>query len=338
MTDRWNGRPGESVNRLARLVAKSVDRCELDLSGVNVLTEAATGAYVVTPVIAALAGANVTAITRDSSHGTIKDVEAATYELAEALAVGDQITIVNEVCEDHFAIADLITNSGHVRPIVGEFAQAVRPDAVLSLMFETWEIDAGRIDIDLETLKTRGVRIAGTNERHPHVDVFSYLGPMAVAELADAGIPAYNNRIGVLCDNPFEDYLSVGLASAGASVTVAARLQDIAETELDAVIVSLTPADAHRLTADDLSQVAARWPGAPVVQFWGDIDRNAATVAGVECWPQAPPGHGHMGVLPSRLGPDAIVRLQTGGLKVGQVLLMPDGQRTSSDLEYVDEY
>lgn len=338
MADRADRRPGESVSRLARLVAESVSRCDLDLAGVNVLTEAATGAYVVTPVIAALAGATVTAITRDSRYGTIKDVAAETYELAGFLAVDDRITIAHEPCEAHFAAADLITNSGHVRPIVGKLAQSVRPDAVLSLMFETWEIDAGRVDIELGSLKARGVRFAGTNERHPNVDVFSYLGPMAVVELADAGIPAYNSRIGVLCDNPFESYLSKGLVAAGASVVIADRLTDIAETDLDAVIVSLTPRHEPRLTAADVAEAAARWPGAPLVQFWGDVDRDAAALAGVECWPRTPPRHGHMGVLPSRLGPDATVRLQAGGLKVGQVLLMPDASRTSSDLEYVDEY
>ena len=42
-------------------------------------------------------------------------------------------------------------------------------------------------------------------------------------------------------------------------------------------------------------------------------------------------------MLPSAVGPDPIVRLQTGGLKVAQVLLKPAGERTPADLEFVDE-
>ena len=61
----------------------------------------------------------------------------------------------------------------------------MRPGTVVPLMFEAWEIDLGRHDVDLAALSAHGVRFAGTNERHPAVDVFSYLGPMAVKLLAD---------------------------------------------------------------------------------------------------------------------------------------------------------
>ena len=52
-----DSRPGLNPLRLVRLMRQAVARCELDLSGAVVLTEAASGAYVVTPVLAALAGA-----------------------------------------------------------------------------------------------------------------------------------------------------------------------------------------------------------------------------------------------------------------------------------------
>ena len=42
--------------------------------------------------------------------------------------------------------------------------------------------------------------------------------------------------------------------------------------------------------------------------------------AGVSFWPRESAGAGHMGVLPSSVGPEPIVRLQSGGLKVGEVL------------------
>jgi hypothetical protein len=42
-----------------------------------------------------------------------------------------------------------------------------------------------------------------------------------------------------------------------------------------------------------------------------------------------------MGILPSAIGPEPIVRLQTGGLKVAQVLLTPEHRRTPDDLAFV---
>jgi hypothetical protein len=61
--------------RVARIIRDTIDFLELDLSGWTVLTEAASGPYVVTPVIAALAGAKrVLALTRDSHHGSVETV------------------------------------------------------------------------------------------------------------------------------------------------------------------------------------------------------------------------------------------------------------------------
>jgi hypothetical protein len=328
-------RPGLSTGRLSRLVGEAVERCALDLSGTTVLTEAASGAYVVTPVIAAVSGARVVAVTADSRYGTAAQVEAATMALARRLGVTDRIVITTQRAAEHFAAADVITNSGHVRPIVGEFAAAIRPEAVLSLMFESWEAQAGRLDIDVAALGARGVQIAGTNERHPHVDVFSYLGPMAVAELADAGVSAYRGRIAVLCDNAFSDYIVDGLKAAGAEVEVAASLDALSCDSPDALLVALQPTGASVLSAADLSRIGTRWPHCVVVQFWGDIDRARCPVP---TWPVVAPPAGHMGVLPSRLGPEPIVRLQAGGLKVAQVLRTPPAARTARDLEYVDAF
>jgi hypothetical protein len=326
-------RPGLSADRLERMVGEAVERCALDLSGRTVLTEAASGAYVVTPLIAALAGAQVTAVTGDSRYGSVTEVERATMDLARSLGVAGRITITTQREPALFAAADVITNSGHVRPIVGDIAAAIRPDAVLPLMFEAWELQPGRLDIDLDALGARGVQIAGTNERHPHVDVFSYLGPMAVTHLADAGVSAYGSRIAVLCDNPFGEYIVDGLKAVGADVDAAPTLDDLADAGPNALLVAMTPTRSSSLSATDLSKIAATWPGCVIVQFWGDIDR---AICPLPHWPVHPPPRGHMGVLPSRVGPEPVVRLQAGGLKVAQVLLKPVAARTVQDLEYLD--
>ena len=329
-------RPGESVARLAALSLAAVERCGLDLHGKRVLTEAATGPYAVTPVLAALAGAEVVAVTRATPYGSIAQVIHETHGLAQLLGVWDRITVKTHRDPADFAQADLITNSGHLRPIVGELAEAIRPGAALALMFETWEIQAGRIDLDVKTIVGNGVRVAGTNERHPNVGVFDYLGLMAVVQLADAGIPALSSRISLLCDNPFRDYIADGLRRQGAVVTVVSSIEEVGSDACDALLVARTPTGGSVLSEDDISRFADRGRGAPIVQYWGDVDREACARYSISIWPVDAPGPGHMAVLPSRPGPDAIVRLQSGGLKVGQVLLTPASERTPADLEYLD--
>ncbi|HET6993507.1 MAG TPA: hypothetical protein VFI06_00935, partial [Chitinophagaceae bacterium] len=62
---------------------KRVEALGLNLEGKTVLTEAASGAYVVTPLLAAIAGAKVYAFTRTTSYGTVEEIFANTKKLIE---------------------------------------------------------------------------------------------------------------------------------------------------------------------------------------------------------------------------------------------------------------
>jgi hypothetical protein len=85
-------------------------------------------------------------------------------------------------------------------------------------------------------------------------------------------------------------------------------------------VVALRPRDEPFLRAAEALQLAEHSPGCVVAQYWGDVDRVALREAGLSAWPAEAPPAGHMGVLPSAVGPEPIVRLQSGGLKVGEVL------------------
>jgi hypothetical protein len=167
--------------------------------------------------------------------------------------------------------------------------------------------------------------------------VFGYLGSMAVAQLADAGVAAYRGDLALLCDNPFLESMSRGLRAAGAHLRTAETIAELLEGPgPEAMIVAMTPGADQVLGDVDLTEIARRWPGVVITQFWGDIDRVAAAASGLDIWPVDPPRAGHMGVLPSRLGPAPVVRLQAAGLKVAQVLLTPPDRRTPADLEFLD--
>lgn len=321
-------KPGLAPSRLAALARAAVQRCALDLSGRVVLTEAATGAYSVTPVLAALGGADrVYAVTRDTRYGTVAEVSALTAELAGICGVADRIEVVTVRSRELVASADVVTNCGHLRPIDAETVSWMRPGTAVPLMYEAWELRDS--DVDVAACRRAGVRVAGTNERHPAVDVFSYLGIMAVSLLLDAGVAVYGSRVLLLCDNPFLDYLRRGLSGAGADVHTCAcvseldkvlRLSDRDARPFDAVLVALRPGPVPVFDAGAVAAVAELAPGAVVAQFWGDLDHAACWSAGLPVWPAEPPEPGHMGVLPSAVGPEPVVRLQAGGLKVGELL------------------
>lgn len=311
-------RPGFSPLRLRTLMQRAVAATRLDLSGLTVLTEAATGAYAVTAVLAAMADARcVYAFTRPTRHGSVADAKQQTLELADAVGVAGRIQILEKISPEVLHDADIVTNSGHLRPLTAALIDQLRSDAVIALMFEAWEFR--REDLDIEACARRKIPVVGVNERHPAVDVFSFLGPLSIKQLHDCGLAVYGNRIALLCDNDFLGPLRAGLANAGASVGTFKSVAAINRDAWDAIVVALKPAVTPRIAATEAAHLATCAPaGAVVVQFWGDIDRQALTRHGFAVWPAQPVRLGHMGVLLSELGPDPIVRLQAGGLRAAE--------------------
>ncbi|MBM7481790.1 hypothetical protein ACVWWI_004902 [Bradyrhizobium sp. USDA 3686] len=311
-------RPGFSPVRLRTLMKLAVERTGLDLSELTVLTEAATGAYAVTAVLAAMSGAkHVYALAKAGRHGTVADAKQETLELAAPLGVADRIEILEKISPEVLCNVDIITNSGHLRPLTAPLIAHLRNDAVIALMFEAWEFR--REDLDIEACARRKIPVVGVNERHPAVDAFSFLGPLAVKQLHDCGLAVLGNRIGLLCDNDFLVPLRTGLASSGASVTTFDSAAAVHPEGWDAFVVALQPAAAPRIGQAEAAHLAACAPaGAVVVQFWGDVDRAALARNGFSLWPTQPVGQGHMGILLSEIGPEPIVRLQTGGLRAAE--------------------
>jgi hypothetical protein len=328
-------RPGLNSPRLLTLMRAAVHRLDLDLEDRAVVTEAATGAYAVTPVVAALAGArSIRALARDCRHGTADQAVAWTRALAECAGVEDRIEFVADKADAGLAKADIVTNSGHLRPLDAQTIGQMRRGAAIPLMYEAWEHRAG--DVDLEACRRCGIRVGGTNERHPAVDVFSFLGVMAVKLLMDAGISVYSSRLLVLCDNPFCTSIQRGLSAAGATVEVREQMADGAvDPGWDAVLVAAQPREIPVLHAADVEMLAAHAPGAVVAQLWGDLPRDRLRAAGVPVWPETAPPPGHMGVLPSSVGPEPVVRLQAAGLKVGEVLCRAAPPGMGCDHDYV---
>jgi hypothetical protein len=287
----------------------------LDLTGLVVATEAATGAYAATAVIAALAGAReVIAIGKDTArHGTFEDAVAAVTALAQRAGVLDRITFCRCFGEGTLERCDIITNSGAVRPITREMIERLPKHAVLAMMFEAWEYRPA--DFELDACRKNGIRITAVNERHPSVGVFDFLGPLLVQLLGRAGVAVPGGRIAVVCDNDFGPFLVKGIEADGGEPVLFASPAAVSPGPWDAVAIALEPVENPRLTAETLAALADRAGGAPLAQFWGDLDRAAAaTLSFARIVPEVEPQPGHMGVLLSDLGHEPIVRLQCGGL------------------------
>jgi hypothetical protein len=253
--------------RLTRLIRQAIDFLELDLSGRTVLTEAASGPYVVTPVIASLAGAkNVIGLTRDSAYATATEVKLQTTALACLCGCTKPIKIYTDRSPALLADADIVTNLGFVRPLDAQAVSQMRTGAVIALMCESWEFRPG--DVDLDACRRKGIAVVGTNEDFPGLEVFAYSGVLTMRMLFEAGVEVYKSGIVIVSSDKFGRVIRDRLSQSGANVVLVNNLKGpdahSALKDADAIVVLLphghAPADIScRLTEHGIASTIGTW-------------------------------------------------------------------------------
>jgi hypothetical protein len=320
------------------LIRRQISFLDLKLSGITVLTEAASGPYAVTPIIASLAGARVIALTRDSPHATAEEVIAQTRALEMICGVTVPADVHTERSSHLFAEADIVTNLGFVRPLDKSAILAMRSTAVVPLMCEAWEVRA--VDVDLDACRVRHIAAAATNEDFDGLDVFAYSGPLCSKMLFDAHVEVHKSRILVIGSDRFGAVISRHLDASGARVEHLTSLRDVDPTilvGLDAVVVAdYARSDTIIGSNGDMScdTFAAHAEGAAIVQFAGLIDVDDLSRHGLTVSPglQLPPHR--MARTLAYLGPAPVVDLHAAGLKVGELLLKRAGRLPTASTDH----
>ena len=318
-----------NIKRIEKLIGNAIDRYNLDLSGLTVFTEAASGNYVVTPLIAALAGSDqVFAITRNSKHGTAADVQNFTLELAQKWGVGDRVEVVFDKIPSMLSQVDIVTNLGFVRPIDKRMIAHLKPTAVLPLMWETWEFREA--DLDLSECRCKGIMVLGTNEREVTLNLFTYVGYLAVKLAFELEIEIYRSRIVVVGSGSFGessvkvfDKLEADIKyidlSAGNSLETESAKAMLRDADLVVLVEHHSRAclidSEGQITVDELLMLS---PHLSIVHIAGNINREEIDSVAIPCVPQKSAAPSHMSVATDYLGPKPVIALHTAGLKVGE--------------------
>jgi len=312
------------------LAHAAIAALDLDLRGLTVLTEAATGPFSLTASLAALAGAErVYILARSGPHGSVDQAVSETVSAAAVFRCSERVTVLASRDDPRVGEADLITNLRGVRPLDKLFIARLKPTAVIPLMFESWEFRPD--DLDLPACRARGIIVLGTNESDPRVDVLSYVGPVVLKLLLEAGIELLHSKVLVLGSGVFAEIASSSLRSAGAEVhnfrvTDCGQLTESKSRNIlgsaDALLVA-EHVDRMLLIGEkrglDPITVAEANPGLVVVHLAGNVDRKSVVDAGLTAYPTvfAPPGY--MSVTTAYCGPAPLIRLHCAGLKVGEI-------------------
>jgi hypothetical protein len=335
--------PGPQVLRLIR---RAIARHKLDLHGLCVLTEAAAGYRRITPVLAALAGADdVYAVARDSPQVARRQAEEQTMYLAALAGVQHRVHVLPTRLQAPLARVDIVTDLPGVRPIDEAVLRNVSDTAAVTLMHAVaeWRV----ADVDVATCRRRSIAVAGVDE--DAIDQYRYLPMEAVWGLMQLGIEVVDATLLLAGGGPAAAKVVRGLAQTGARVLVAApesagRIslyggQKIADGLADAVARGrLAEADALVVCASlpgertvgpgawvDAAELAAAAPHLAVVSLAGDADRHGLATAGLQIWP------GAQDIAPHDLLPRPLIELHTAGLKVGEAMTRAR-QRGSSPL------
>ncbi len=297
----------------------SISKLELNLSDKIVLTEAATGNYMCTAIIADKAGAKrVYALAKDSIYGTIDDIKRE-YKEYFLLNRDSNIVIIDSLDEIKEKV-DIITNSGFIRPINEEVLKYTHKNSVITLMYEPWEFREG--DIDLELVYKKGLKVYGVNEHNEKLRIMDYIGITVLYLLLDLKISHFSNReILVLGTYDFTEPIERTLKKNGYKVTMINDYKEsidinrydifvVAEHQRDREVIGNSK-DAFIKTSDILDDKV-------VIHISGNVDFNGASFLHL---PSKPAPFGYMSYRTDFIDNMAVIDLQTGSLKVAEGML-----------------
>jgi hypothetical protein len=330
--------------RAKRLILETIESLNLNLSGMSVLTEAGSGAFIVTPLIAVMAGADmVYVVSRDSSYGKRDDILFYLKEVSRVFCIDEErICII----DNPIIIADkvnIVTNLGFVRPITKELINKLPFDSAIPLMWETWEVR--NEDIDFVSCKEKGIPILGTNERDKRLCIFRYVGMLALKLLFEQEIEVYKSNILVVSSGHYLYEIEKVLLDNGANVYVynpfnpPTEINELKQfaNKCDALVIAeqqnmgtLVSENEHiRIDWLDCNTVK-------IVHIAGVLDYQLLERRGFSKHPNKKVDFGYMTVTTDYVGIRPVIDLHSAGLKVGQALV--EGMRIYKNPEKAQKY
>jgi hypothetical protein len=322
--------------RIDRILRQQLEAFGLDLGGLAVFTEAATGPYLYTPVLAALAGARkVYAVAADSRYAAKEEVRERTAEAARRFGVAGLVEVVFGKRAEAVGDSDIITNTGFVRPIDREMVAAMKPTAVVPLMWETWEFRKG--EVDLRACRERGILVLGTDESKPPHAIYPYTGYIAMKLLFELGLEGYKTKTlllggGAAFGRSIRDHFRrlgmevdwfSGRGGGGEPYERLAEHFAARGATYDALIVAEHSEPVRLLGEGGLlsyDEIRGKNPAIRIGVIAGNVDGEGLKSSGLAHFPEKIEPFGYMSYQSHHLGPRPILELYAAGLKVGEAM------------------
>jgi hypothetical protein len=310
------------MERLQRLIMQnkiinSIKKFNLSLENKNILTEAASGNYVVTSIIAALAGANVTAIAKHSKYASIEKVKNQTYKLAKKFNIEHKINIIESIDSVNLSNFDIVTNTGFVRPIDKKMIDKLSSKCVIPLMWEPWEFRSD--DLNLNYCIKKDIKVYGTNESDDRLKTMSYIGYIVLHFLLDEKRTPFSSNILLLGNENFTTPIINILENNKYKYKYITDYNQDIELSNYNVIVIAEHSDNVLLVGDNGFIKSAQLSADKlIIHICGNVD-----FSNIKCnfIPENPSKFGYMSFTTDYIDSQAVIDLHTAGLKVAEGML-----------------
>lgn len=319
----------ENINvfRSIKIIRRLIKNLDLELKGRIILTEVGSNGYIYTPIIAAMAGARqVIAWAKDSSYGQAEKIIKECQGISSLLDLEDSIIFrANKRPVEDIEMADVITNSGVLRPIDFNFVRHMKHNAVLPLMFEAWELRDE--DLDIKACKDKGIKVAGTWENHPEIKVFDYTGLLSVKLLLNAGVEIYDSNIVIWSSDHFGAIAQKTLKSLGAkNIWVTIKTDELYDLlpQVDAIYICNYSEERQFFgergifNIDHMISINSAFT---LVHLYGNINAKFCRDHGLKLYPERDGKAKVMTETLGYVGLEPLLRLQVAGFKVAECLL-----------------
>lgn len=324
------------IKRNIEIAKWNVSNLKIDLKELNVLTECASKAYGFLPFVAALAGAKVSAVGRTSSYGTFDENKHFIEKLLKTEGIENRVEFYDTIVPDEvYSQADIITNSGFLRPIKSEVISKLKKTAVIPLMWETWEFRGGEIDI--EACQKKQIPVIGTDEHFKDADMFSYPGMLCLKMLFDAGLEVACNKIALFGAGLTGRLIAKTLKNNGVDfIWFGNKEQEdndgmfdysslsllLALRRLDAIVIAdhvYNKVIVGQNGFINFNQIKKQFPYSKLCHICGNIDVSNLLDSGMFYFPEKIKPFGYMSYETINLGWEPVIMLGSAGLKVGEI-------------------
>ncbi len=319
------------MDRFVFCIENAIKKFNVNLSDRRVLTEAATGNYVCTPVLAALAGAEVFAYAKESKYGTVDEINEQIFRVSSKLGITTNINIITDLELFDLSTIDVLTNTGFLRPISKTIINRLKSTCVIPLMWEPWEFREDELDI--VACLERGIKVYGTNESDPRLQTMDYIGFIALYFLLkEKRTPNSTSTLIVGCEK-FNRAINKVLKANGYNTTsVLTKEYSALNIEIfDSIIIAEYERPTIIVSDDDNALIKSSElnDNHLIIHIAGNVN-----LENVNCrfYPEKPAPFRYMSYTTDFIDPAAVVDLHCAGLKVAEGMVVANEKKLSSEM------